>query len=84
MNNSSLATVFKFTKTTPGGKRKSKINPEDDKSIIINSIKENTEVFRAILEENNHKIVTAMDAKLEPLVRDVASLSDKYEMIHIL
>lgn len=62
--------------------KRSKMDTIEMQQTITEAIKQSADAYKAVMEENNDKIVAAMDLKLAPLVSEVATLSDKYDTLH--
>ena len=62
--------------------KRSKMDTIEMQQTITDAIKQSADAYKAVMEENNDKIVAAMDLKLAPLVSEVATLSDKYDTLH--
>ena len=62
--------------------KKSRMDPIEMQQTIQEAIKQSADAYKSVMEDNNDKIVAAMDLKLAPLVSEVATLSNKYETLH--
>lgn len=62
--------------------KRSKMDTIEMQQTITEAIKQSADAYKAVMEENNDKIVAAMDLKLAPLVSEVATLSNKYDTLH--
>ncbi len=62
--------------------KKSKMDPIEMPQTIKEPIKQSADAYKSVMEDNNDKIVAALDLKIAPLVSKVATLSNKYETLH--
>ena len=62
--------------------KKSRMDPIEMQQTIKEAIKQNAHAYKSVMEDNNDKIVAAMDLKLAPLDSEVATLSNKCETLH--
>lgn len=62
--------------------KKSKMDPHEVQKTITDAIKQSADAYKAVLEENNSKLISAMDLKIAPLGKEVAVLSEKYDSMH--
>ena len=62
--------------------KKSKMDPHEVQKTIADAIKQSADAYKAVLEENNSTLISAMDSKLAPLGEEVSVLSEKYESMN--
>ena len=61
--------------------KKAKMDNDEVLKVINQTVAQSADSYKALLEENNAKIVSALDKKLEPITREVSCLSEKYDTI---
>ena len=76
-------TKRKSSSTSSPESKKSKMNNEEFRSILAETIRESSAANQAALDETKKEILSAIDTKISPIASDVAELKSQYSSMQV-
>jgi len=76
-------TKRKSSSTSSPDSKKSKMNNEEFRTILAETIRESSVANQATLDETKREILSAIDTKISPIASDVAELKSQYSSMQV-
>lgn len=76
-------TKRKSSSTSSPDSKKSKMNNEEFRTILAETIRESSVANQAALDETKREILSAIDTKISPIASDVAELKSQYSSMQV-
>ena len=76
-------TKRKSSSTSSPDSKKSKMNNEEFRTILAETIRESSVANQTALDETKREILSAIDTKISPIANDVAELKSQYSSMQV-